>query len=81
MKDRDKNNESLYLKYWDVNNLYRCAMSRKLHVDSFKWVENTSEFNKDFINNCNEDSDEEHFIEVYFQNLEKLHNRHNNLPF
>ena len=28
MKDYDKNKESLYLKYWDVNNLYRWTMSQ-----------------------------------------------------
>ena len=42
MKDYDKNRESLYLKYWDVNNLYGMVMSQNLPVDGFKWVENTS---------------------------------------
>ena len=41
MKDYDKIEES-YLTYWDVNNLYRWAMSQKLLVNNFKWVENTS---------------------------------------
>ena len=41
------------MQYWDVNNLYGCAMSQKLLVDDFKWIENTSPFNKDFIENDN----------------------------
>ena len=28
VKDSDKNKESLYDKYWDVNILYECAMSQ-----------------------------------------------------
>ena len=48
MKDYDKNKESPYIQYWDVNNLYRWAISQKLPVNNFEWVEDTSEFNEDF---------------------------------
>ena len=41
MKDYDKNNGYLYLKYWDVNNLYGRVMSQWLFVDCCKWVGNT----------------------------------------
>ena len=47
MKDYDKNKESLHLNYWNANNLYEWAMSEKLPVNSFKWIEKTSQFNED----------------------------------
>ena len=50
IKDYDKNKELSYLKYWDVNNLYGWAMSQKLPVNNFKWIEDTSQFNENFIN-------------------------------
>ena len=49
MKDYDKNKKSSYLKYWDVNNLYGWEMSQMLLVNDFKWVEDISEINRDFI--------------------------------
>ena len=33
-------------------------MSKKLPVNGFKWVDNTSQLNKGFIENYNEDSNE-----------------------
>ena len=36
MKDYDKNKESSYVKYWDVNNSYGLVMSHKLPLDGFK---------------------------------------------
>ena len=35
-----------------------------MSVDGFKWVENTSPFNKDFIENYNEGSTEGHLHEL-----------------
>ena len=64
MKDYDKNTQSSYLKYWDVNNLYGWAMSQKFPVNKFEWIEDTSQFNEYFMKNCNEESDEGYFIEV-----------------
>ena len=42
MEDYDKNKESSYLQYWDVNNLYDWAMSQKLPVNNFQWIKDTS---------------------------------------
>ena len=81
MKDYDKNKELSYLQYWDVNNLYGWEMSKKLPVNKFEWLKVTSQFNKDFIKNYNEESDEGYFFEVDVQYLEKLHELHNDLPF
>ena len=39
MKNYDKNNESSYIEYLDETNLYGWAMSQKLPVNRFKWVE------------------------------------------
>ena len=66
MKGYDKNKESSQLNYWDVNKLYGWAMSLKLPLAGFKWVEDASELRKDFIENYNKDSDKEYFLEVDF---------------
>ena len=39
MKNYDKSIESLYLEYLDANNLYGWAISQKLPVDGFEWIE------------------------------------------
>ena len=51
-------------------------MSQKLNVSDFKWVEETSQFNKDFRKIYSEDSNVGYFIEA-----EKLHELLNDLPF
>ena len=81
IKDYDKNKELLYLKYWDVTNLYGWAMSHKLPVNGFKRVEDLSEFDEGFIKSHNEKSKEGYFLEVDIQYPENLHNAQNDLAF
>ena len=49
MKNYDKNIESSYLTYLAANKLYGWAMSQKLPVNGFRWVNDVSRFNEDFI--------------------------------
>ena len=48
--------------YLDANNLYRWAMSKKLPVNNFKWENDLSRFNKNFITNYNKNSDVGYFL-------------------
>ena len=74
MKYCDKNKELSYAQYGDVNSLYRWVMSQKLLVSNFEWMQDTSEFNVDFMKNCNEESSEGYFIEGYIQTLKNYLN-------
>ena len=49
MKNYDKNKESLYLQYWDVNNLYIWAMPEKLLANNFESIEDTAQFNQNLL--------------------------------
>ena len=64
-----------------VNNIYDWAMSQKLPVKIFEQIEGTSQFNDDFVQNYNEESDQGYFLEVDIQYPEKFNDFHNDLPF
>ena len=81
MKDYDKNKESSYLQYLDVNNLYGWAMMQKLPVNNFQRIEESSQFNEDLTKNYNVESNEKYFVEVNVQYPENLHNIYHDLPF
>ena len=81
MKNYNKNIESSYMQYLDVNNLYGWAMSQKLPVNNFKWVEDTSKINEDFIKNNYENSKKGYILEVDVKYPKKLHGLHSDLPF
>ena len=64
-KNYSNNEESSYIQYLDANNLYGWAMSKKLPVNGFKWIDNNETaghsakhiINEDFIKNYNENND------------------------
>ena len=64
MKNYDKSTESSYLMYLDANNLYGWAMSETLPVNAFKWENDPSKFNENFIKYYYENSDVRYFFEV-----------------
>ena len=49
-------------------------MLQKLPVNKFEWIENTSQFNKDFLKNYNEETDEGYFLEIDVQYPENYMN-------
>ena len=81
MKNYDKDMESSYLEYLDVNNLYGWAMSQKRPVNGFEWVEGLYQFKEDFIKNYDEDSNKGYFLEVDVEYPENVFNLHSISPF
>ena len=80
MKNYNNNEESSYIQYLDANNLYGWAMSKKLPVNGFKWIDN-NEINEDFIKNYDENNDKGYILEVDVKYPKKLHELHSDLPF
>ena len=81
MKNYDKNEESLYIQYLGANNLYGWAMSQKLPLNGFKWLEDTSRINEEFIKNYYENNDKGYILEVDVKYPKKLYDLHSDLPF
>ena len=81
MDNYDKNKESSYIQYLDANNLYGWTMSQKLPVNNFKWVEDTSRINEEFIKNYNENSYKGYILEVDVKYPKTLHDLNSDLPF
>ena len=81
MKNYDENEEFSYIQYLDANSLYGWAMSQALPVNGFKWLEDTSEINEEFIKNYDENNNKGYILEVDVKYLRKLHDLHSDLPF
>ena len=89
MKNYNYNKESSYIQYLDANNRYGRAMSKKLPVDGFKWIDKneTAEpsakhvINEDFIKNYDENNLKGYIFEVDVKYPKKLHELHSDLPF
>ena len=83
MKNYNNNEESSYIQYEDANNLYGWAMSKKLPVNGFKWLDSDkiNEINEEFIKNYNENDNKGYIFEVDVRYPKRLHDLHSDLPF
>ena len=69
--------------YVDANNLYGWAISKKLPVDGFKWVDDLSIdlFTEDFIKSYDEEGDVGYLLVVDIEYPKTLRMLHSDLPF
>ena len=74
MHNYDESKESSYIQYLDANSLYGWAMSQKLPINNFKWLEDVSRINEEFMKNYNENSSKGYIFEVDVKYTKKLHN-------
>ena len=83
IKNYNKDEESSYTQYLDANNRYGWAMSKKLPVNGFKWLnsDRINEINEDFIKSYNENNKKGYILEVDVKYLKRLHELQSDLPF
>ena len=83
MKNYNSNEESSYIQYLEANNLYGWAMSKKLPVNGFRWLDSDkiNEIKEEFIKNYNENDNKGYIFEVDVRYPKRLHDLHSDLPF
>ena len=80
MKDYDKTKESSYIQYLDANNLYGAAMSKKLPIKGFKWLDDIERIDDEFKKEYNEIGDKGYVIEADVDYPQELHDLHSDMP-
>ena len=81
MNDYDKKKKSSYIQYLDANNLYGKAMTEKLPVRGFRWMEDISKIDEDFVKVYNKNDNKGYILDVDVDYPSKLQNLHSDLPF
>ena len=81
MNDYDRKKRSSYIQYLDANNLYGKAMIEKLPVRGFKWENDFSKIDEDFVKDYNKNDNKGYILDVDVDYPSKLQNLHSDLPF
>ena len=81
MKDYDKKKKSSYIQYLDANNLYGKAMTEKLPVRGFRWMDDISRMDEDFVRSYDKNDIKGYILEVDVDYPNELQTLHSDLPF
>ena len=81
MKDYDENKDSSYIQYLDTNNLYGMAMCEKLPVKGFKWMDDISIINEEFVKSYDKKNSKGYILKVDVDYPNELQDLHRDLPF
>ena len=81
MKDYDRKKKSSYIQYLDVNKLYGKSVTEKLPVTGFKWPDDISKIDEDFVKVYNKYDNKGYVLDVDVDYPNKLQNLHSDLPF
>ena len=81
MKDYDENKDSSYIQYLDTNNLYGMAICEKLPVEGFKWVDDISIINEEFVKSYDKKNSKGYILKVDVDYPNELQDLHRDLPF
>ena len=81
MNDYDRKKQSSYIQYLDTNNLYGKAMTEKLPVRGFRWMDDISKIDKDFVKDYDKNNNKGYILDVDVDYPNKLQNLHSDLPF
>ena len=81
MNDYDKKKKSSYIQYLDANNLYSKAMTVELPVKGFRWMEDISKIDEDFVKVYNKNDNKGYILDVDVDYPSKLQNLHSDLSF
>ena len=81
MKDYDRKKKSSYIQYLGTNNLYGKAITEKLPVRGFKWLDDISKIDEDFVKDYDKNNNNSYILDVDIDYPSKLLNLHSDLPF
>ena len=64
MNDYDKKKKPSYIQYLDANDLHGKAMTEKVPVRGFKWTEDISKIDEDFVKIYNTNDNKGYILDV-----------------